>query len=546
MPYSDGSTVPNTPKSDSGEAVRLDEEQVFAWLRPLNGTAHKAFDATVNTVIKHSPEFDHFRQFLHCDSRLDRSQSVYTEDENSSHEQPPVPPYQWVGAFALRLTNLPRDPFQGWCLGTNCARDSLNGVDLLLAPPRNYRTETQIAGHHATLKLHPESCRVIIQARHTTRIGRNGAKAFRLPESFLLEPGEIVFLGNCAYTFEYTEYFHTGAFKQAITQYMRKYHDSLWSMNKYISPGSVGLATAMGNYYCSPRAFNQGTFGKISAGWKKSGETVAIKVFKNPKKSEIRSHVKLMESIGQHKNILHLVECVSNFDTKVPDAYCVYTPLASANLSNVIKGYTTDTIAKLALFIDYLSGLSYLHEQKGIMHRDVSPGNLAVTSLNEPRGIILDLDAATTSVSSTDHMKGTLPYLAPEIMALKNWDGSCKQPPPYEKDIDTWALALIMYALYTGQHFDWAFFGATTSDSVATVTPKAFTNFQDRLRKYCQNTKSSEAQIILSTIGRITLWERTYRSSASDALQTLLPIWTSQARGTIVVKESQKRSWSDD
>ncbi|KAL9013851.1 MAG: hypothetical protein Q9173_001480 [Seirophora scorigena] len=322
MAYSDGSTVPNTPTSDSGEVVRLDEDKVFAWLRPLNGTAHKAFDAAVNVVIKHSPKFDHFRHFVHCDSRLDRSQSVFTEDEDSNHDQPHVPVYQWVGAFGLRLTNLPRDPLQGWCLGTNCARSSLDGVDLLLAPPLDYRTETQIASHHATLKLHPESCRIIIQARHTTRIGRNGAKAFRHPESFLLEPGEIVLLGNCAYTFEYTEYFHSGAFKQAITQYMREYHDSLWSMNKYISPGSVGLATALGNYYCSPRAFNQGTFGKISAGWNKSGETVAIKVFKNPKKSEIRSHVKLMEFIGKHVRLIQVVEnLVENYHRKTSSTW---------------------------------------------------------------------------------------------------------------------------------------------------------------------------------------------------------------------------------
>ncbi|KAL8651928.1 MAG: hypothetical protein Q9210_002983 [Variospora velana] len=471
MANSDGSTVPNTPELDSGEVVRLREEHVFAWLRPLNGTAHKAFDATVNTVIKHSPEFDHFRHFLHCGSRLDRSQSIFTEDEDPSHERPPVPPYQ---------------------------------------------------------------------------VGRNGAKAFRHPESFLLEPGEIVFLGNCAYTFEYTEFFHSGAFKQALTQYMREYHGSLWSMNKYISPGSVGVATALGNYFCSPIAFNQGTFGKISAGWDKSGGTVAIKVFKNPKKSEIHSHVKLMESIGQHENILRLLECVSHFDTKVPDAYCVYTPLASTNLSDVINGYTTDAIAKSALFIDYLSGLSYLHDQKGIMHRDISAGNLAITSLSEPRGIILDLDAATTSDISTDHMKGTLPCLAPEIMALKDWDGACKQPPPYEKSIDTWALGLIMYALYTGQPFDWSFFGATTSGTVATVTPKTFTSFQDRLGKYRQNTESPEARAALSTVARMTAWKGAYRCSASYALQMLLQARSSQARGTIVLKESRKRPWEDN
>ncbi|KAL8773769.1 MAG: hypothetical protein Q9209_001537 [Squamulea sp. 1 TL-2023] len=469
---------------------------------------------------------------------MHRSQSVFTEDEDSSIEPRPAPPYQWTGAFALCLMNLPRNPAQGWCLGTNCARTSPNEVDLLLAPPLHHRTGTQIAGHHATLSLHTQSCRIVVQARHTIIIGRNGAKAFRNPESVLLEPGEIVvFIGNCAYTFEYTEYFTTMAFKQEITQYMRNYYDSTWSMNKYISPDSVGLPTALGNYYCSHRAFNQGTFGKISAGWNRSGGTVAIKIFKDPKKSEIQSHVELMKIIGQHENILHLLECVSNFNTKVPDACCVYTPLTSANLLDVINGYTPESITRLALFTDYLSGLSHLHEQLGIMHRDFSPGNLAVTSLQEPRGVILDLDAATTSVTSTDHMKGTLPYLAPEIMALKQWDGAGKQPPPYEKSIDTWALGLIMYALYTGQLFDWTSFGATSNK----VTPKAYANFQERLGKYTEYTKNAEARGALFVITIMTAWKGGGREPAIDALDTLSQFRKNRTRGTIVPKTSRKR-----
>ncbi|KAI4256236.1 MAG: hypothetical protein L6R42_006341 [Xanthoria sp. 1 TBL-2021] len=483
---------------------------------------------------------------------MHRSQSVFTEDEDSSNEPLPVPPYQWTGAFGLCLRNLPRNPAQGWCLGTNCARTSSNEVDLLLAPPLHYRTETQIAGHHATLSLHTQSCRIVVQARHTITVGRNGAKAYRNPESVLLEPGEIVFIGNCAYTFEYTEYFETVAFKQEITQYMRNHHDSMWSMNKYISPGSVGVPTALGNYNCSPRAFNQGTFGKISAGWNRSGGTVAIKIFKDPKKSEIQSHVELMKIIGQHvrmtlmdkslaeitqESIIHLLECVSNFDTKVPDACCVYTPLTSANLVDVINGYTPESMARLALFTDYLNGLSHLHEQLGMMHRDFSPGNLAVTSLQEPRGVILDLDAATISSTSTDHMKGTLPYLAPEIMALKQWDGAGKQPPPYEKSIDTWALGLIMYALYTGQLFDWTWFGATKNR----LTPKAYANFHERLGKYTEYTKNPEARGALSMITKMTAWKGGDREPAVDALDTLLQIRGNRTRGTIVPKASRKR-----
>ncbi|KAL8700669.1 MAG: hypothetical protein Q9201_005324 [Fulgogasparrea decipioides] len=545
---SDDSTIPITPEADSDDFIRLDENEVFAWLRLVDGTARRAFDKTVNTVIKHAPKFDHFRQFLHCDYRQDRSQSAFTKDGDSIYDQPSATLYQWAGAFALRLTCLPHDPVQGWCMGTNHGRSPSKEVDLLLAPPTYDWTKTRILGHHATLKLHPESCRVSLHAKHTTTITRHGIKAFRHPESYVLEHGEIIIMGDCAFTFEYTDFFHSHSFEQDLTQYMREYHHPQWIINKYISPGSVGLPTVIGDYYCSPSAFDQGTFGKVSAGWTRSGGPVAIKTFKNPKKSEIYSHKELMEYIGRHDNIVHLLTCVSHFETKAPDAYCIYTPLALFNLSTVIMECTPDTTAKSALFTDYLSGLAYLHEQKGIMHRDISPGNLAVTSLHAPKGIILDLDAATTSISSTDHMKGTLPCLAPEIVALKAWDRSKvgKPPPPYEKNIDTWALGLLMYALYTGQSFAWVLFHVVTSKPSVTVTPQAYRGFQEKLEENSRNAKDPETQMALNLIGEMTAWESVDRNPASDTLRRMSEARPSQARGTIVAKEHRKRRRADD
>ncbi|KAL8787572.1 MAG: hypothetical protein Q9213_002134 [Squamulea squamosa] len=366
----------------------------------------------------------------------------------------------------------------------------------------DHSAKTRIAGHHATLKLHNESCRISLQARHTTIISRNGAKAFRHPESFLLEPGEIILLGNGAYTFGYTDYFRSRAFNQAITQYMREYRESSWSMNEYISPSSVGLATKLGEYYCSPTPFNQGTFGKVSAGWTKTGE-------------------------------------------RVPDAYCVYTPHALANLSEVINSYTPDTSAKSALFTDYLSGLSYLHNHKRIMHRDISPGNLAITSLHEPKGIIIDLDAATASKISTDHMKGTLPCLALEIMKLKAWNKIEEQPRPYEKSVDT--LGLIMYFLYTNQSFDWAPFGAIPSlRMTTTVTETNHKNFHEKLEKLNKYTKNAEIRIGLAMVARLTAWDAADRYSASDALKAFSQIRRGKTRGTMSPKGVKKRRWAGD
>ena len=66
-----------------------------------------------------------------------------------------------------------------------------------------------------------------------------------------------------------------------------------------------------------------------------------------------------------------------------------------ASLSEVISHYTSDIFAQSTLLVDFLKGLTYLHNRRGIIHRDVNPSNLGVVSFNPPRGILLDLDPAT-------------------------------------------------------------------------------------------------------------------------------------------------------
>ena len=243
---------------------------------------------------------------------------------------------------------------------------------------------------------------------------------------------------------------------------------------------------------------------------------------------------------------MQLLTCISHFETQVPDACCVYAPLALVNLSEVISAYTPDDVAKLAIFNDYLNGLSYLHEQKSIMHRDISLGNLAVLSIHQPKGIIIDLDAATTNEFSTDHMKGTLPYLAPEIIDLKGWDGLGEQPPPYSRTVDTWALGLTMYALYTGRSFSWRLFDTFPAGKAATVTKEAHMNFQERLTKKVQAAEDPNVRLSLDLITGMTEWELADRLSASEALSLIPENRSRETRGLIMPKEAQKRQREDD
>lgn len=238
---------------------------------------------------------------------------------------------------------------------------------------------------------------------------------------------------------------------------------------------------------------------------------------------------------------MQLVKCVSDFDTGIPDAYCIYAPLAVASLSDVIRAYTPDDAAKLALFADYLSGLSFLHDQKGIMHRDISPGNLAITSLHNPRGILIDLDSATISDTSTDHMKGTIPFLAPEVMALKHWKQGEKQPAPYGRGVDVWALGLAMYALHAGQQFRWAQFTNHGQMAFNYVTRYAHANLQNKLYQARHSAVHPESRELLISISRMTVYEAHDRASASSNLTKILAAQKNQGRGTIVSNRKHPR-----
>lgn len=74
------------------------------------------------------------------------------------------------------------------------------------------------------------------------------------------------------------------------------------------------------------------------------------------------------------------------------------------------------------------------------MHRDIKPDNIGVSGSSEQtlKYILLDFGHATRESSSKDHEKGTLRYLAPEVMALKYR----KSTVPYDFRVDIWALGV--------------------------------------------------------------------------------------------------------
>lgn len=220
---SDVSTIPFAPRSFSEDVTDISQAGIFALLRPLNSHAREAYNATINVLAKDSIKFKHIRQFVSADScRARRADSVFTEDGDLDDDDSRM--LQWTGAFKFKLDILPYNPTQGWYIGTNRGRALEDRVDILLAPPSGKWTKFRIAGKHARLFIHKDSCRMVLEARHTVTIGRNGASVLNRSMNHVLEQGEMINIGSCVYAFEYASFFTTSGFEAELHQFMQKHH----------------------------------------------------------------------------------------------------------------------------------------------------------------------------------------------------------------------------------------------------------------------------------------------------------------------------------
>ena len=140
----------------------------------------------------------------------------------------------------------------------------------------------------------------MLEARHSVVISKDETTVLTRSQHQVLEQGALITIGQCQYTFEYTDHFSTEAFALSLSRYMRELRNSNWLAHSHLLPGLVREPRKIGNYLYSPRAIAEGTFGKVQAGWARDGSAVAIKQFKAPKERLFKKHIDLMNSIGEH------------------------------------------------------------------------------------------------------------------------------------------------------------------------------------------------------------------------------------------------------
>jgi serine/threonine protein kinase len=114
--------------------------------------------------------------------------------------------------------------------------------------------------------------------------------------------------------------------------------------------------------------------------------------------------------------------------------------LSSWKLLSVPATFLRDTVRQLA------SGLAHVHSLN-ILHRDIKPNNIIYYSTDPVHAIIVDFGCSVPDSKSNRHDRGTITYLAPEVMRIK--EGKSSEQFSFPSDV--WSLGVTLIDFLTGQ-----------------------------------------------------------------------------------------------
>lgn len=233
---------------------------------------------------------------------------------------------------------------------------------------------------------------------------------------------------------------------------------------------------------------------------KETSKYVALKIIdkeKTPRRvlMMLQTEIRAMKALAQHPNIL----CLLSFELSgvyprksggTKDVVCLALELAEGGELFDFMMYTgafSEAVSR-TIFHQLISALAFCHD-KGIYHRDIKPENLLLTSDFQLK--VADFGLASMKPSAEELLKtecGTRSYMAPEVLARKQYDGSKS---------DCWSAGVVLFIMLSGNPpFQMARPGDWWFNQLSEGRPDRFWRSHKR---YCPNFPDG-AQSLLNAI----------------------------------------------
>jgi len=189
--------------------------------------------------------------------------------------------------------------------------------------------------------------------------------------------------------------------------------------------------------YTIKRGIGRGGFGEVYFAVSDGGKEVALKLIRHNLEVELRGVAHCLNL--KHTNLIALydVKQDDNENTWVVMEYAVGDSLEEL-LDRHPNGLSTEEACDW--FSGIAAGVGYLHDH-GIVHRDLKPGNIFRDDGQVKLGDYgLSKFISCSRRSGQTESIGTVHYMAPEVANGR-----------YGKEIDIYALGIILYEMLTGQ-----------------------------------------------------------------------------------------------
>jgi serine/threonine protein kinase len=212
--------------------------------------------------------------------------------------------------------------------------------------------------------------------------------------------------------------------------------------------GRVGSGPLSGSSledYIIGKQIGQGAYATVFFGLhRESGKKVAIKIYEKYKlldpqrRKSVRCEIRLMERL-RHPNIVIFHDAL---DTP-KQIHIIMDFVGGGSLHHFLKkrpGRRLDDQVAKRLIFQVAQGIKYLHDRH-IVHRDIKLENLLLDESNTVKIIDFGFSTIVPPGKKLKIFCGTPSYMAPEIVARKEYAGFCA---------DIWATGVLLYALLCG------------------------------------------------------------------------------------------------